>query len=148
MKTVYISDLPVHEGQQVTLKGWVSNKRSGKGIYFIVLRDGTGFCQCVVDEKNVAPRDFEHAGKLTMESSCAITGSVVQDERQIGGYELHAVHVSIISIAEEYPISKKEHGVDFLMDNRHLWLRSQRQWAIMRIRNSMIFSIWLSMIST
>ncbi|MBX7107557.1 MAG: asparagine--tRNA ligase [Chitinophagales bacterium] len=141
MKTVYISDLPLHEGQQVTLRGWASNKRSGKGIFFIVLRDGTGFCQCVVDEKNVSEKDFEHAGKLTMESSCAITGKVVQDERQIGGYELHATHVSIISIAQEYPISKKEHGVDFLMDNRHLWLRSQRQWAIMRIRNAMIFSI-------
>lgn len=141
MKTVYIADLSKHEGQEVTLQGWTANKRSGKGIFFIILRDGTGFCQCVVDEKSVPAADFENAGSLTMESSCTIQGLVVKDERQIGGYELRASQVSVISIAQEYPISKKEHGVDFLMDNRHLWLRSQRQWAIMRIRNAMIFSI-------
>ncbi|HUM45351.1 MAG TPA: OB-fold nucleic acid binding domain-containing protein [Chitinophagales bacterium] len=141
MKAVDVANLPEHEGQEVTLQGWVANKRSGKGIFFIILRDGTGFCQCVVDEKSVPAEDFENAGKLSMESSCTIAGLVVKDERQVGGYELRVSGVSIISIAQEYPISKKEHGVDFLMDNRHLWLRSQRQWAIMRIRNSMIFSI-------
>jgi asparaginyl-tRNA synthetase len=141
MRAIYITDLSGHAGESVTLKGWTANKRSGKGIYFIILRDGTGFCQCVVDEKQVAAGDFENAGKLTMESSCIISGIVVKDERQIGGYELQATQVSIISIAEEYPISKKEHGVDFLMDKRHLWLRSQRQWAILRIRNAMIFAI-------
>lgn len=141
MRAIYITDLSGHAGESVTLKGWTANKRSGKGIYFIILRDGTGFCQCVVDEKQVAAGDFENAGKLTMESSCIISGKVVKDERQIGGYELQATQVSIISIAEEYPISKKEHGVDFLMDKRHLWLRSQRQWAILRIRNAMIFAI-------
>lgn len=125
----------------MTLQGWNSNKRSGKGLYFIILRDGTGFCQCVVDEKNVSAGVFENAGKLTMESSCRITGTVVKDEKQIGGYEVRATGVEIISIAEEYPIAKKEHGVDFLMDNRHLWLRTQRQWAIMKIRNTLIFSL-------
>lgn len=141
MKTVSICDLSQHEGKEVTLQGWNSNKRSGKGLYFIILRDGTGFCQCVVDEKNVSAGVFENAGKLTMESSCRITGTVVKDEKQIGGYEVRATGVEIISIAEEYPIAKKEHGVDFLMDNRHLWLRTQRQWAIMKIRNTLIFSL-------
>jgi asparaginyl-tRNA synthetase len=141
MKTVSICDLSQHEGKEVTLQGWNSNKRSGKGLYFIILRDGTGFCQCVVDEKNVSNGVFENAGKLTMESSCRITGTVVKDEKQIGGYEVRVSDVKVISIAEEYPIAKKEHGVDFLMDNRHLWLRTQRQWAIMKIRNTLIFSL-------
>jgi asparaginyl-tRNA synthetase len=141
IQSIYIKELSQYEGREVTLRGWVSNKRSGKGIYFIILRDGTGYCQCVVDEKNVGVTDFENAGKLTMESSCTISGKIIKDERQLGGYELQAVKVEMISIAGEYPISKKEHGVDFLMDNRHLWLRSQRQWAIMRIRNTIIFAI-------
>ena len=141
MNAVFISDLQQNEGKEVTLQGWNSNKRSGKGLYFIILRDGTGFCQCVVDEKNVSAEVFENAGKLTMESSCRITGNVVKDEKQIGGYEVRVSNVEIISIAEEYPISKKEHGVDFLMDNRHLWLRTQRQWAIMKIRNTLIYSL-------
>lgn len=141
MKKVYVKDLSRCTGQTVEVQGWVSNKRSGKGLHFIVLRDGTGFCQCVVDEKSVSPADFERAAQLTMESSCTIEGTVVKDERQIGGYEIHASAIRIITIAEEYPISKKEHGVDFLMDNRHLWLRTQRQWAIMRVRNAIIFAI-------
>lgn len=140
-ETVYIKDLSKYEGKEVTLSGWVANKRSGKGLFFIVMRDGSGFCQVVVDEKNVPAETFEFARHLTMESSFTVTGRVVKDERQIGGYEVQATSVAVISIAEEYPIAKKEHGVDFLMDNRHLWLRSQRQWAIMRIRNSIIFSI-------
>jgi asparaginyl-tRNA synthetase len=141
MNMISISDLPLHEGTEVILQGWNSNKRSGKGLYFIILRDGTGFCQCVVDERNVSAEVFENAGKLSMESSVRISGTVVKDEKQIGGYELRVTNVEIISIAEEYPIAKKEHGVDFLMDNRHLWLRTQRQWAIMRIRNTLIFSL-------
>ncbi|MCY7410482.1 MAG: hypothetical protein LH473_09425 [Chitinophagales bacterium] len=104
MKTVSISDLAEHEGKEVILQGWSSNKRSGKGLYFIIMRDGTGFCQCVVDEKNISPADFENAGMLTMESSCRITGNVFKDERQIGGYEVRATKVEVITIAEEFPI--------------------------------------------
>ncbi len=141
MKSVFIKDLSKHEGEDVQLQGWVYNKRSGKGLFFIVLRDGFGYCQCVVNEKSVSAESFEASKNLTQESSCIIIGKVVKDERQIGGYEIHATSVEVISIAEEFPISKKEHGVDFLMDERHLWLRTQRQWAIMRIRNKMIFSI-------
>ncbi|HAP01463.1 MAG TPA: asparagine--tRNA ligase, partial [Bacteroidetes bacterium] len=141
MTTVYIKDLAKHEGQEVQLQGWVYNKRSGKGLFFIVLRDGYGYAQCVVDEKNVSAESFEAAKNLSQESSCSLIGKVVKDERQIGGYEIQVTSVEAISIAEEFPISKKEHGVDFLMDERHLWLRTQRQWAIMRIRNRMIMAI-------
>jgi len=136
-----INDLKNFEGKIVQLQGWVANKRAGKGLFFIILRDGTGFCQCVVDEKGVSSDDFEAAKKLTMESSCQLSGTVVKDDKQIGGFEVRVSTLSIIHIAEEFPIAKKEHGVDFLMDKRHLWLRSQRQWAIMRIRNVIIFAI-------
>src|ERR1041384_5354363 len=99
MSTVSISQLSKYEGQEVTLQGWNSNKRGGKGLYFIILRDGTGFCQCVVDEKNVSKEVFENAGKLTMESSCRVTGIVVKDEKQVGGYEVHVSNIELISIA-------------------------------------------------
>lgn len=112
-----------------------------RDYFFIVLRDGYGYAQCVVDEKNVSAESFEAAKNLSQESSCSLIGKVVKDERQIGGYEIQVTSVEAISIAEEFPISKKEHGVDFLMDERHLWLRTQRQWAIMRIRNRMIMAI-------
>jgi asparaginyl-tRNA synthetase len=140
MKT-YIKDLSAHVGETVKLEGWVSNKRAGKGLFFIALRDGSGFCQCVIDEKDVDAESFQQAKNLTQESACSITGTVIKDERQIGGFEIKTSKLEVISIAGEYPISKKEHGVDFLMDNRHLWIRSQRQWAILRIRNTIIFSI-------
>jgi asparaginyl-tRNA synthetase len=138
---VYIQDIAKYEGQEVTLEGWVSNKRTGKGLVFIVFRDGTGFMQCVVAEKDVTPEEFQQADKLPQESSVALTGKVVKDEKQEGGYELQATKVQVFGIAQEYPVSNKEHGVDFLMDNRHLWLRSRRQWAIMRIRNTIIMAI-------
>lgn len=141
MKSILIKDLQAYTGQIVRMQGWVSNKRSGKGLFFIVMRDGSGFCQCVVDETKVSADDFEQARRLNMESSFIIVGTVVRDEKQMGGYELQATSLQIVSLAEEFPISKKEHGVDFLMDNRHLWLRSRRQWAIMKIRNRIIFSI-------
>lgn len=137
----YIKDLSKVEGQIVTLNGWVSNKRTGKGLIFIILRDGSGICQCVVSEQNVSNELLKNAEKLTLESAISITGKVVKDERQIGGYEIQVTDLSIYQIAEEYPIAKKAHGIDFLMDHRHLWLRSRRQWAIMRIRNTIIFSI-------
>ncbi len=136
-----IENLQGHIGETVTLQGWTDNKRSSKGLFFIILRDGTGRCQCVVDEKIVSPEIFEDAKKLTQETSCILTGSVKADDRQLGGVELQVTGLQIISIATDYPITKKEHGIEFLMDKRHLWLRSQRQWAIMRIRNTIIFSI-------
>ena len=137
----YISQLNLYEGKQVTLKGWVANRRNSKGLVFLVMRDGSGFCQCVINENDVSPEQFEAIYKVPLESSVSITGNVVKDERQIGGFEVQVNDLEIYQEAEEYPIAKKEHGVEFLMDNRHLWLRSMRQWAIMRVRNRLIFGI-------
>jgi len=138
---MYIKDLNGCEGKNVSLQGWAANKRDSKGLVFLYLRDGTGMCQCVVSLDVVGEEKFNAAKKLTLESSFSINGTVVKDEKQIGGYEIQATDINVISYAEEFPIAKKEHGVDFLMDHRHLWLRSQRQWAIMKIRNRIIFSI-------
>lgn len=130
-----------HEGQQATLKGWLYNKRGSKGLYFLMLRDGSGLVQCVVNQQDVDAASWQAADEATQESALAVTGRVVQDERQVGGFEVQATAVMLISQADEYPISPKAHGVDFLMDRRHLWLRSRRQWAIMRVRNRIIMSI-------
>lgn len=138
---MYIKDLTQFEGKEVTLKGWVANSRESKGLVFIILRDGTGMSQCVVDLNKVGENMFENARKVGMESSLSLTGLVVKDERQIGGYEVQVSSLEVYQYTENYPIAKKEHGVDFLMDHRHLWLRSQRQWAIMRIRNEISFAI-------
>ncbi|PKD44405.1 asparagine--tRNA ligase [Rhodohalobacter barkolensis] len=137
----YIKQLADHQDEIVTLKGWVYNSRSSKGLHFIELRDGSGLCQCIVSVDEVGEEIFEEAGKLKQESSVEITGKVVKDDRSVGGYEIHATDVNIIQIAENYPITPKDHGVEFLMENRHLWLRSQRQWAAMQIRNTIQFSI-------
>jgi asparaginyl-tRNA synthetase len=138
---MYIKDLSLYDGKEITLKGWAANKRESKGLVFIILRDGTGLCQCVVDANKVSPEIFEAAQKVSLETSLSITGAIVKDDRQVGGYELQATSVTIIGGSVDYPIAKKEHGVEFLMDHRHLWLRSQRQWAIMKIRNRIIYSI-------
>ena len=137
----YIAELKDFEGKEVELRGWVSNSRESKGLVFIILRDGTGFAQCVADQNKVGDVIFAEAQKLTLESSVIIKGHVVKDEKQIGGYEVQVSDVQIIQVAIDYPISKKEHGVDFLIDKRHLWLRSRKQWAIMRVRNRIIFAI-------
>jgi len=136
-----INDLKSAIDQQVELRGWVSNKRTGKGLVFIVLRDGSGYCQVVVSEENVSEEVFTNANNCSLETSVSIIGKAVADERQIGGVELQATELSIIGPSEDYPIANKEHGIEFLADKRHLWLRSKRQWAIMRIRNTIIFSI-------
>lgn len=138
---VYIKNLSEHVDEEVTLKGWVYNYRSSKNLYFIELRDGSGICQCVVAKDGVSDEAWEGAESLRQESSLAITGKVVEDDRSVGGYELQATDVEVIQVAEDYPITPKEHGVEFLMENRHLWLRSQRQWAAMRVRNEIIFAI-------
>ncbi|MEM1041483.1 MAG: asparagine--tRNA ligase [Bacteroidota bacterium] len=136
-----VRDLAQHEGETVTLQGWLYNKRGSKSLYFLILRDGTGLAQCVVNEEQVDAAGFEAAAAATQESALRVTGRVVADERQVGGYEVQATAVDLLHLAEEYPISPKAHGVEFLMNHRHLWLRSQRQWAIMRVRNRIIQSI-------
>lgn len=138
---MYIKELSKYEGGEVSLKGWVANKRESKGLVFIVLRDGTGLCQCVIDANKVSEELFNEARRATLETSLTLSGNVVKDEKQIGGYEVQVNNINLIQVAVDYPIAKKEHGVEFLMDKRHLWLRSQRQWAIMRIRNTIIFAI-------
>ena len=138
---VYIKDLAKHVGEEVTLKGWLYNKRSSGKLQFLVLRDGTGIVQCVVFKGNVTEELFEEAKRLTQESSFEVTGTVKKDERQVGGHELDVKDLKIISIANEYPITPKEHGIEFLMDHRHLWVRSRKQWAIMRIRHRIVKAI-------
>ncbi len=138
---VSIEDLPAHEGRQATVKGWLYNKRGSKGLYFLVLRDGSGLVQCIVAEDQVQAAAWRAADEATQESALEVRGKVVKDERQVGGYEIQAAQVVLLSKAEDYPITPKEHGVEFLMDRRHLWLRSRRQWAVMRVRNRVIMAI-------
>ncbi len=136
-----IDQLSSVENQEVCLQGWISNKRSSKGLFFVELRDGSGFCQCVIDESIVSPEDFEQAKVLTLASSVRLVGKVEKDDRQIGGYELKVNEIETLQVVEDYPISNKEHGIEFLMEKRHLWLRSKRQWAVMRIRSRVKFII-------
>ncbi len=138
---VYITNLSDHVDEEITLKGWVYNYRSSKNLYFLELRDGSGICQCVVAKDAVSEEVWNAADTLRQESSLEVTGTVVEDERSIGGYEVQVTDLKVIQVAEDYPITPKEHGVDFLMENRHLWLRSRRQWAAMRVRNAIIYAI-------
>lgn len=138
MNTKQLKD---HVGQIITLKGWVANRRESKTVVFINLRDGQGICQCILGMEDLGDELFQTAKTLGQESSVAITGKVVEDTRQIGGFELHATDLKVYQNAKDYPISNKEHGIEFLIDHRHLWLRSRRQWAIMRIRNSITYAI-------
>lgn len=137
----YINQLANHVDTEVTLKGWVYNYRSSGSLVFIEMRDGTGLAQCVVAKDDVSEAAWEAAASLKQESSLEIVGTVKADERSVGGHEIHVSDVTVIQIAEDYPITPKDHGVEFLMNNRHLWLRSQRQWAAMRVRNEIIFAI-------
>jgi asparaginyl-tRNA synthetase len=141
MQSTYINQLSKFENQEVVLKGWNANRRDSKGLVFLTMRDGTGFVQCVVDINVVGEKQFEEAKRLSLESSFSVQGKVVKDEKQFGGYEVQVSSICVYAVAEEYPIGKKEHGPDFLLNHRHLWLRSKRQWAIMRVRNTIIFAI-------
>lgn len=131
-----IADLPDRVGQTVTIRGWVTHLRSSGKVAFIVLRDGTGLLQCVVVKKEVDETSWATFGTLTLETSITVTGAVRADARQVGGVELGVTTLAVIGASPlDYPIQPKEHGVDFLLDNRHFWLRTPRQVAIMRIRN-------------
>ncbi len=141
MARIYIEDLANHAGTEVTINGWLYNKRSSGKIRFLVIRDGTSVLQCVMVKQNLSEEIFNKFDELTQESSFSVTGKVRQEPRAPGGFEMEVSNVSIIHIAKEYPITPKEHGVDYLMDIRHLWLRSSRQHAIMRVRHQIIKSI-------
>ncbi|MGF9826658.1 asparagine--tRNA ligase [Brevibacillus agri] len=131
-----------HVGQEVRIGCWLYNKRSSGKIQFLQLRDGSGFIQGVVVKAEVAEDVWEKASQLTQESSLYITGVVRADDRAPSGFELTVTGVEIIQIAQEYPISLKEHGVDFLMDHRHLWLRTPRQRAVMAVRSEVIRAVY------
>lgn len=138
---VYVEDLKDHVGKEVELAGWLYNKRSSGKIWFLMLRDGTGIVQGIVDKKEVSEEIYNIQEKLSQESSLFVKGIVNKDDRAPGGYELWIRDIRINQIAEEYPISLKEHGTEFLMDHRHLWLRSKMQTAILRIRHEVVRSI-------
>ncbi|WP_017727988.1 asparagine--tRNA ligase [Halalkalibacterium ligniniphilum] len=137
MKTT-IAKIGQHVGEEVTIGAWLANKRSSGKIAFLQLRDGTGFIQGVVVKEDVGEELFQTAKNITQESSLYVKGIVRKEERAPSGYELTVTGVEIIHAAVDYPITPKEHGTDFLMDHRHLWLRSKRQHAIMKIRNEII----------
>ncbi len=138
MSSVYIEDIGQHEGGEVTLRGWVYNKRSSGKLQFILLRDGTGIMQCVAFKGNFTPEQFEALDRLTQESSVQLSGKVRNDPRAPGGYELEVTGFEVGQIASDYPITPKDHGTAFLMEHRHLWLRSSRQHAILKIRHEVI----------
>ena len=141
MKNISINKLKDFEGKEVQLNGWIYNLRSIGKIWFAIVRDGTGFVQCVVTNNDVSSEVFSLESSLTQESSVIVKGVVQKDTRSDLGFEILVNDIEVIHIAEEYPIALKEHGVSFLMDNRHLWLRSKKQYAIMKVRQNIIKSI-------
>ncbi len=138
MKKIMIHDMPKHLGETVKLGAWLANKRSSGKIAFLQLRDGTGFVQGVVVKADVPEELFAKAKTITQETSMYIIGEVTKDERSSFGFELQVKEIEVIHEAVDFPITPKEHGTEFLMDNRHLWLRSRKQHAIMKIRNEVI----------
>lgn len=146
LPTATVATIARYVGQRVTLAGWVYHKTEKGKLIFILLRDGSGTIQCVTFKKNVSEEAFATAQSLTQESSCRITGSVRADERAPGGYELDVESIELIGPSHEYPITPKEHGVEFLMAHRHLWVRSAKQHAILRIRAEVIAAAqeWLN----
>ncbi len=147
-QVIQIKDIARYDGQQVTVRGWVYN-RTGKGrLQFILLRDGSGQAQCVAFKKELSPDEFEIVRGLSQESSVIITGTVRADQRAPGlpgGYEIGIQRLELLQQADDYPITPKDHGTEFLMNHRHLWVRSNRQWAILRIRATIIKAMrdWL-----
>ena len=137
----YISELSKHVGQEVVLKGWLYNLRSSGKIVFPQLRDGTGIVQCVALKNTVSPEVWEALKGLGQESSLIIRGTVRTDERAPGGYEIDVVDAQVLQEVHDYPITPKEHGTEFLMDQRHLWLRSRRQHAVLKVRHTVVQAV-------
>jgi asparaginyl-tRNA synthetase len=142
MSKTTISQIQDHKDQEVTLKGWLSNKRSSGKLHFLELRDGSGYIQCIVYQDDVPADVFELGDSVTLESSVEVTGIVAEHPKKPGNFELQVRNLVLVGDSPDYPIGKKEHGPDFLLDNRHLWLRSKKQWAIQRIRNTVINAIF------
>lgn len=137
MQTILLKDISQYLGQEVMVRGWIYNFRSSGSIFFLQVRDGSGFIQAIVSKKEVAAEIWEVCEKITMETSVEISGTVSKHPKK-EEYELQVKDLKIVQIAEEYPIGKKEHGPEFLLDLRHLWLRSSKQWATLRVRNTVI----------
>ena len=137
----YIEDIARHQGQAVTLRGWLHNRRSSGKIHFLQLRDGTGFIQCVMSKAVVGEETFTRADHLAQESALIVHGTARADARAPGGYEIDVSGLEVVSEAQNYPITPKEHGVDYLLDRRHLWIRSARQQAILRVRHEVISAV-------
>jgi asparaginyl-tRNA synthetase len=135
---IRIQEASRHVGETVEIRGWVTHRRSSGKVQFLVLRDGSGLIQCVAGVKDLSPEQWEASGALTQESAVIARGTVKADARQVGGVELGLSSLEVVSLASDYPITPKEHGVDFLMDHRHLWLRSPRQQAILRVRAQIV----------
>lgn len=141
MKHILLKDVSKYLGQSVTLKGWVFNFRSSGSIYFLQFRDGTGEIQGVVSKKDISEKSWENCQKITLETSMEITGKVYEEKRSPCGYEMQIEELRTIHLSQEYPIGKKSHGTDFLMDHRHLWIRSKRQSAILKIRDEISWAM-------
>jgi asparaginyl-tRNA synthetase len=138
MPLARIADFKHHVGQEVTVRGWLHNKRSGGKLQFLIVRDGSGFAQAVVAKAAVAPDTWEASDGAGQESSLEITGTVREDKRAPGGYEMDASRLTVYQAAHDYPITPKEHGPAFLLEHRHLWIRSQRQHAVLKIRHTVV----------
>ena len=138
MKKRFLSNISEVEGKEATFDGWVYNTRSIGKVWFLILRDGTNMTQCVVSSDETSDTVFNLENTLTQESSISVTGVIKKEPRSIGGYEILVKNIVVHQLANDYPISLKEHGTSFLMDNRHLWIRSKRQHAILKIRHQVI----------
>jgi asparaginyl-tRNA synthetase len=132
---MYIIDAKLNVEKEVQINGWLYTSRSSGKIMFLLIRDGTGIIQCIITKDSVNEKVFEDAKKITQESSIIVKGIIHEEKRAPGGFELVVNNIEVFQISSDYPITPKEHGVAFLMEQRHLWLRSKRQWAILRIRS-------------
>ena len=141
MKFVNVNDIDSYKDKKVTIKGWVYNSRSSGKIGFLMLRDGFGIIQCIVEKNKLGDESFSLFKTLTQESSIKVKGLVVKNERALGGFEILVDNFEIYQLSKDYPITPKEHGIDYLMNNRHLWLRSKKQHAILKIRHRIIKSV-------
>ncbi|HEY7790378.1 MAG TPA: asparagine--tRNA ligase [Vicinamibacterales bacterium] len=138
MTVAHIQDISQYEGQNVTIRGWLHNRRSSGKIHFLMLRDGSGFMQAVMSKAAVGDEIFTRADHLGQETAVSVEGTVRADTRAPGGYELDVSGLEVVGPSADYPITPKEHGVDFLLDRRHLWIRAERQQAILRVRHEII----------
>ena len=135
---IRVADARAHAGSVVEVRGWLVHHRSSGKVQFLVVRDGSGLMQCVAGARDLPPADWEALGTLTQESALVLRGTLRADARAPGGVEMGLQSVRVVGLAEPYPITPKDHGVEFLMDHRHLWLRSERQQAILRIRAELV----------